>query len=47
VRNILKIGYKIIVAYLRMIKQGGPRNDPVFDLELNIEPCNEQCFVTQ
>jgi hypothetical protein len=26
--------------------QGGGRNDPVFDLVLIIQPCNERCFVT-
>jgi hypothetical protein len=26
--------------------QGGTRNDPVFDLVLNIQPCNERGFVT-
>jgi hypothetical protein len=28
------------------IIQSGARNDPVFDLILIIQPCNEQCFVT-
>jgi hypothetical protein len=26
--------------------QDGTQNDPIFDLVLIIQPCNERCFVT-
>jgi hypothetical protein len=29
------------------LRQGGAQNDPVFDLVVIIQPCNERCFVTQ
>jgi hypothetical protein len=31
---------------IKMLVQVGARNDPSFDLVLNIQPCNEQYFVT-